>query len=100
MTTFTTQIPLKAEVLPYAGWSKAVTAVYRFFAGLRSLSHSLDQAVTAAEVSRDLYAATTSALAAQGITIEQVPDYVARKLIPVAGYRRVANDDAKRLPAA
>lgn len=97
MTTSIYQPPLNPDTLPYAGWARAVTATFRFVGGLFT---SLDRALAAAEVSRDLYATTTSALAANGITAEQVPDYVARKLIS-AGYPvAVANDDAKRVPAA
>lgn len=101
MNTLTNQTGLNPDALPYAGWARAVTAIFHFFGGFRTLIASLDQALAAAEVSRDLYATTTSALAARSITTEQVPDYVARKLISAAGYpARVANDDARRAPAA
>ena len=101
MTTSIYQAPLNPDALPYAGWARFVTAVFHF---VRDVFASLDRALAAAEVSRDLYATTTSALAAKGITTEQVPDYVARKLIsagyPVAAAVAVANDDVQRVPAA
>lgn len=93
--------PLDPDALPHAGKARAVTAVLRFLAGLGGVWDALHQARAAAEISRDLYASTASALAAHGITQAEVPDFVARRLaFAVRQASPAANDDTKLAPAA
>jgi hypothetical protein len=85
MTTMT----LNPDALPHAKAARIVTAIFSAFADIGRFIRSVDRALVAAEVSRDLYSPTGFADRAD------VPDYAARKLLAVIGDNQPANDDAK-----
>jgi hypothetical protein len=89
------QTQINADALPYANWARAVSAVYNFFASLGEFVRSVDRAIAAAEVSRDLYNLNNEELAARGLTQADVSNYVARKLGVFVTESKAANDDAR-----
>jgi hypothetical protein len=86
---------INADTLPYAGWARAVSAIYTFFASFGEFIRSVDRAIAAAEVSRDLFNLSNEELAARGLTQADVSNYVARKLGVFAAETEAANDDTK-----
>jgi hypothetical protein len=86
---------LNPDALPYANWARAITSVYNFFAGFGEFVRSVDRAIAAAEVSRDLYNLSNEELAARGLTHADVSNYVARKLGVFVTETKAANDDAR-----
>ncbi|MGE5540356.1 MAG: hypothetical protein ACM30I_17200 [Gemmatimonas sp.] len=87
--------PINADALPFANWARAVTSVYSFFAGFGDFVRSVDRAIAAAEVSRDLFNLSNEELAARGLTQADVSNYVARKLGVFVTEANAANDDAR-----
>jgi hypothetical protein len=86
---------INADALPYANWTRAISTVYRFFAGFGEFVRSVDRAIAAAEVSRDLFHLSPEELAARGLTQADVSNYVARKLGVFVAETKAANDDAR-----
>jgi hypothetical protein len=91
----TSQTLIDPDALPYAKTARLITAVYKALAGIGRFVRTIDQARTAAQVSRDLYSLPASSLAARGLTRADVPNYVLRKLGVFSTKQRAANDDTK-----
>jgi len=90
----TTQ-PLNADALPYAEGARFVTKLINALSGIGRFVRTIDQARAAAEISRDLYSLSATALAAHGLTRADVPNYVLRKLGVFETATRPANENTK-----
>jgi hypothetical protein len=90
--------PINPNALPYANWARVISSIYNFFASFGEFVRSVDRAIAAAEVSRDLFNLSNEELAARGLTQADVSNYVARKLGVFVTETNVANDD-KRIAA-
>jgi hypothetical protein len=87
--------PINADDLPFANWARATTAIYTFFASFGEFVRSVDRAIAAAEVSRDLFNLSNEEMAARGLTQSDISTYVARKLGVFVTETTAANDDAR-----
>jgi hypothetical protein len=86
---------INPDALPYANWAKAISSIYNFFASFGEFIRSVDRAIAAAEVSRDLFNLSNEELAARGLTQADVSNYVARRLGVFVTETKGANDDTR-----